>query len=179
MRGLIAIVLGLTLSQSSYAIEGGESRVQAGSPNARKWGTYVGIGNPYPSLLGLNVAYNVDSHIRASIGYGEIEVTSGITFDGNGISEQKTKASTYSAGADYLITDYQVRPLVGLRAGYFNVSGNGTFNVQGVSRSTGLLYTNIGLDWLAGGGFNMGAGLNVAMLGGAGANFYANLGYFF
>lgn len=175
MKGYLA-ALCIVASSGAFAADG---EIQTKAQSSKPWGTYVAIGNPYPTLLGINAAYNIDNNMRASVGYGEVEVTTSLSFNGSGFTQEKLKAQTYAAGMDYLFLDTAIRPLVGLHAGYFSVSGKGTFEIQGLSKSTGLLYSNIGLDWLTSGGFNLGTGFNVAIAGGRGINFYGNIGYFF
>jgi hypothetical protein len=145
----------------------------------KKIGTYLAIGNPFPSIIGINAAYHVTPRIRATIGYGEIEVTTSVSISGTGVSSEKLKAKTYGVGADYMIMEGNFTPIVGLHGGYFDVSGKGSFSVQGLDKSTGLAYTNAGIDWVADNGFNFGTGVNVALLGSSGVSFYGNLGYFF
>ena len=176
---IFLFLVGLSLGQGALAVEG-ETRAAVKSEDAVKtWGTYVAFGTPYPSLVGINAAFNMDEHMRASIGYGEIEVTSSLTFTANGVEEQKIKAQTYSAGMDYLFLDTWAHPVLGAHAGYFSVTGNGEFEIQGIKKSTGLLYGTVGVDHTAANGFNIGTGFNVAVLGGHGLNYYVNLGYFF
>lgn len=176
MKVIIALMIGLGLAQQAFGAVG-ESRTEI--IGNKKVGTYLGLGNPYPSLIGINGAYNIDKNMRAVVGYGEVEVTTSVGFGANGFTESKVKAQTYTAGMDYLFLESSFRPVAGLRLGYFNVSGDGTFSVQGIDKSTMLIYSNVGLDWVADSGLNLGTGFNVAMLGGRGANFYANVGYFF
>lgn len=142
-------------------------------------GVYAGLGNPFPSLIGLNAAYNVNENLRAVIGYGEIEVTTSIGFNGTSFTSSTTKATTYAAGADYLFTDWAVRPIVGARAGYFDIAGDGEFSVQGFDESMFLAYANAGMDYLGSSGFYFGAGMNASFVGKTASSFYANLGYFF
>ncbi|MGE4132965.1 MAG: hypothetical protein AB7F86_15090 [Bdellovibrionales bacterium] len=174
---LICLLVSLGMASIAQAESVGQSSTSV--KETKDIGGYVSIGNPFPSLLGLNAAYNLDQNWRASAGYGEVEVTTSMTFSNEGITSEKIKAQTYGLGMEYLFLDTQVRPIVGLHAGYFSVSGKGKISIQGIEKSTGLAYSNLGLDWTTGGGFNMGTGVNVAFLGGSGANFYANVGYFF
>lgn len=176
-KSLSLALVGLFATQI-WAAEG-QISTDAKVAAPRKFGAFVAIGNPYPSLLGLNGAYNIDNHIRAVAGYGEVEVTSSIQFSGNSITESKVKAQTYSLGADYLFREAGLRPLVGGRVGYFSVSGDGDISLNGFDKSGAYFYSDVGVDWIAGNGFNVGAGLNVALLGASGTSFYANMGYYF
>jgi len=159
--------------------EAGESRTPTPAKPHKQFGSYLAIGNPYPSLLGLNAAYQPTNDIRVSAGYGEVEVTSSVSFTANGFEEKKVKAQSYAAGGEYLFLSTAIRPVVGARLGYFTVSGDGKIDLQGFKKNTFHGYSNIGVDWLAQGGFNMGTGLNVALFGSTGASFYLNMGYFF
>ncbi len=179
---LIFGVSGLAKTNFAHAEdESVASGTTAGSVSTvtHRWGGYVGLGNPYPTLLGLNAAYNFDPHIRATAGYGEVEVTSSFSYQGGEFVAEKIKAQTYALGADYLFRDSGLRPLIGAKVGYFSVTGKGEFTIQGINKSTGLVYSNLGIDYLTDSGWNFGTGLNVALVGGKGANFYANVGRFF
>lgn len=142
-------------------------------------GTYVGLGNPFPSLLGVNAAYNFNNNLRAAIGYGEVEVTTSLAWNGQTFTSQTTKASTYAVGADYLFTDWTVRPIVGARVGYFSIEGDGEFSVQGFDESTFLAYGSAGFDYVSQGGYYLGLGMNASFIGKTASSVYANMGYFF
>jgi hypothetical protein len=175
----LAGVLCLFLVANAVADETASVSMKAPDDSVRHYGVYVGLGNPYPTLLGINGAYNLDKDLRFSAGYGQIEVTSGIAVNGSSVSESKTTASTYGVGAEYLFSDWPVRPLLGLHAGYLSVSGDGDISLNSMKKNSAFMYTNAGFDWIAKSGFQAGAGIDVAMLGGSGAGFYINSGYFF
>ncbi len=178
MKKIYLSAIGLLALMGSLASAATGSVSTKAGPE-KKWGTYVAIGNPYPSLLGINAAYNATENIRAVIGYGEIEVTTSIGFSAAGFDEKKTKATTYTAGADYLFTDWSFRPSLGARIGYFNIEGDGDFEVQGFNKSAFIASGNFGIDYLGQSGYYAATGLNVAVVGGSGTGFYANMGYFF
>lgn len=146
---------------------------------APRIGVYVALGNPYPSLLGINGAYNFTPNLRGSLGYGEIEVSTSASINGQSLTVSKSKAQTYNLGAEYLFTKWAVRPAVGLKAGYLSVSSDGVFEIQGFDSSTFLVAANAGLDWIGKSGVYAATGLNLALSGGSGSGFYANVGYFF
>lgn len=156
--------------------EGNSVSAEAPAKPTRNYGGTVGLGSPFPGLLGINIHKNLNSDWRATAGYSEIEVSSGF-----GTYSQKVKATTIAVGAQRLFTQWAVRPVVGLHAGYFKVSGSkgAEIDLQGFDKSTALAYSNIGIDWTAQSGFNMGTGMNVGVAGGSGASFYANIGRFF
>lgn len=177
---LVCLLISGLAGFAASAEDVGQTAAPASSAKPDKqFGAYVGIGNPYPSIVGVNAAYNITPNFRATAGYGEVEVTTSISFSGSSVSSEKITAKTYGLGLDYLIMDGAFTPVVGLHGGYFDVQGKGTFSVQGVEKSTALAYSNVGIDWIAGNGFNLGTGLNVALVGGSGASFYGNIGYFF
>lgn len=167
--------IALTLAASSFAVESISTRIETES----KLGANVGLGDPFPGLIGLNLAYNLTEDIRITAGYAEVEVTTSISFTESGVASESIKAQTYGVGGQYLFTDWAVRPTAGLHAGYFSVSGEGEFSVNGFDKSTAHIYSNLGFDWIADSGFHAATGLNLAMIGGSGSGFYANLGYFF
>ncbi len=180
MKNLLVCMIVGVFAAGAHA-EVGETRAAGGGSSRadNKIGSFVGIGNPFPSILGINAAYHITPRIRATAGYGEVEVTTSITISNAGVASEKVTAKTYGLGAEYMLMEGNFTPVVGLHGGYFDVKGKGTFSVQGFEKSTGLAYANAGIDWLTSGGFNLGTGINVALLGGSGASFYGNIGYFF
>jgi hypothetical protein len=176
LKASIVIIVGVVSVSAAAADEGVSSLKQ--EPH-KTYGGYASIGNPYPTLFGINGAYNVTPDLRASIGYGEIEVTTSYQFTSAGVEQKKVKAQTYAVGAEYLFLSWPVRPLAGLHLGYFNVSGDGDFSLNGFKKSTTHLYSNLGMDWIASNGYQLGAGMNVSLVGSSGASFYINTGYFF
>lgn len=172
------IFLGLAISVQATAATGSTS-TELKERSMPQIGVGISIGNPYPSILGLTGSVQITEDLRARVGYGEVEVTSSLSFTDQGLTSQTTKAQSYSAGAEYLFLDTKVRGVAGAHLAYFNVSGEGTFSLQGMSESTAFMYSNLGLDWVSRSGFNLGAGMNVAYLGASGTGFYINTGWFF
>lgn len=138
----------------------------------KKIGITTGFGNPFPSILGMNVNYNVTDWARATAGYGEISVSSG---------DSKASVTTLGAGADAFVPGWSLSPTAGLRISKVDVSNSGgaELEVQGVEKSTTLLYAQAGLDWQSQGGFNIGLGQVVGISGGKAAGSYLNLGWYF
>lgn len=170
------VLLGVAgFQSSSFAVGKVSTKVES----TKKFGANVGLGDPFPGLLGLNGAYNITEDIRVTAGYAEVEVTTSLSFTENGVSTETVKAQTYAVGGQYLFTDWAFRPTAGLHAGYFSVSGKGEFSVSGFDKSTGYAYSNLGFDYIGQSGFHAATGMNLAFVGGTGAGFYANLGYFF
>lgn len=176
--------IGLSLLLVSFAGALAETTGVSSTPAAdvreeKKFGGYLSIGNPYPSILGLNAAYNINKDFRASLGYGEVEVTTSMTITNAGIVSETVTAKTYGAGIEYLFFNWPVRGIVGVKGGYFDVSGEGEFSINGFDKSTGYMYSNLGFDWISRGGFHLGGGMNVAYLGASGSGAYLNAGWFF
>jgi hypothetical protein len=173
----VTIILAALLSVAQGATAATENSVSTSAGKApRPYGGTVGLGSPFPGLLGINVHKNLTADWRATAGYSEIEVTTGF-----GPFVEKVKATTIALGAQRLFTDWAVRPVVGLHAGYFKVKATkgAEIDMQGFDKSTALAYSNMGIDWTSQSGFNMGTGMNVGVAGGSGASFYANIGRFF
>lgn len=174
---LAALVLLMGLA--TQMAEAQDGSVSTTKEPERLFGMNVGLGDPYPGLFGVNVGYNLDKNIRLTAGYAEIEVTSSISFSENGFSTESVKATTYAVGGQYLFTDWSFRPTVGGHLGYFGVSGTGEISINGFDKSGAYAYSNLGFDWIAQSGFHFATGMNVALAGGSGSGFYANMGYFY
>ncbi len=154
----------------------GENSLSTSAQPVRKFGGTIGLGSPYPGLLGVNASYNLNEDWRAIAGYSEIEMTSGF-----GPYVEKVKGTTVAVGVQKAFTEWAVRPVAGLHAGYFKISGSkgAQLEISGFDKSTALAYSNLGFDWISSSGFNLGTGMNVAIAGGSGSAFYANVGKFF
>lgn len=179
MKMLLAVLFLFPFVASAAATEGGGESRSALPTDTKKIGLGVGIGDPFPGLLGINGAYQLARDIRVTAGYAEVEVTTSMSISESGFESKKVKAQTYALGGQYLLTDWAVRPNAGLHAGYFSVSGDGDFSINGFDKSTFHMYSNIGIDWVSRGGFQLATGMNVALLNGSGAGWYGNLGWFF
>jgi hypothetical protein len=139
-----------------------------------KFGLHLGLlGDPFPTLLGLNLDYNLIDWARVTAGYGSVsaDVTGG-----------KLTATTFGAGVRAMVPNWNVTPVVGLSFASVSVSATGTAvsgDVGGFSASASHLYATFGLDYQAGIGFNVGLGYNVSLKSGVGGLPYINLGWFF
>ena len=138
-----------------------------------KLGVHLGlIGDPFPTLIGFNVNYNVLDFLRATAGYGSISVTSG---------GGELTATTIGLGVRGMVPDWNFTPVVGLSWATVSVSvtGGATGDVGGFSGSGSHLYATFGVDWQTGAGFNVGAGYNLSLASGVGGLPYLNLGWYF
>jgi len=141
---------------------------------SKRFGAYLGIlGDPHPTVVGVNVAYNVFNYLRASIGFGKISATTIDLSGSNGLTE--TSMTTLGASAKFLVPGWNLSPSASL--GYSHISFNGL--LADSDYKTNNFYLGIGGDWQAQSGFNMGAGLNVSLNGGAPTAPYLNIGMFF
>ena len=141
----------------------------------KRLGTYLGIlGDPHPTVLGANVAYNWLPFLRASLGFGQISVTS-MSFNQNGFATEEKSMTTIGTAAKFMVPGWNLTPTASL--GYSHV-----FFSEGITSTdfrANNIYMGFGGDWQAESGFNMGAGLNVSLNGAAPSAPYLNLGMFF
>jgi hypothetical protein len=147
----------------------------AGPRAAKKLGIGIGlITEPFPSLLGYTLAYNLGDHFRLTGGYGSVSA-SGTNFS--------VDVKTYGLNLKYFPLSWSFAPF--LEAGASSISGTvtGSGTVSGLSlASTGLFYSaGGGLDWQTGIGFNL--GLSYKVLFGKNASSVAapgfHLGWYF
>ncbi len=148
--------------------------------NEKKYGVYLGLGTPYPSLLGLNVGYNV-SDIRLTAGYAELEATTSLTYsDAAGFQEEKAKASTYDTGVEYYFMHGENwRPVAGVHFGFVDVSGKGNISIDGFKKDTFHAYANAGIDYVSQNGYQFAIGYNQGFIANGNGNVYINAGQFF
>lgn len=122
----------------------------AGSRASKKIGIGIGlITEPFPSLLGYNLSYNLSDKFRLTGGYGSVSAT------GTGFS---LDVKTWGMNLKYFPLSWNFAPF--LEGGASSVSGTitGTGTVSGLSvASTGVFYSaGCGIDWQTGIGFNLG-----------------------
>lgn len=172
--GLLS-VLCFTIAKASTS---GESSVKVVNRTEKKIGFGVGFGSPSPALFGLLVNYNINDKLRAGIGYGEIEMTTDITF-GETISVKTAKATTYDVGAEYFFMDSNFAPVAGLHLTHVQFSGSGEMTIMNFDKTTTHLNANLGFDWQARNGFNFAMGYNISSLGSKYAHSYMNFGWFY
>lgn len=131
------------------------------------------IGDPFPTLIGGNVNYNIMDFLRATAGYGSFSVAG----TGGDIS-----ASTFGAGVRAMLPDWNFSPVVGLSWATVSVTFSGTGvlgDIGGFTGSASHMYATFGIDWQTGMGFNLGAGYNYSLKSGVGGLPYLNLGWYF
>jgi len=139
----------------------------------RKAGVYLGlIGDPFPTLVGVNLAYNLTDFMRASAGLGRVSATLGTA---------EASATTVGASAKFFMPGWNLSPVAGLGFAYVSVSQTGAaaVSVSNFGSSAAHVYASLGVDWQAASGFNVGAGYNLSFKSGVGGLPYVNLGWYF
>ncbi len=177
---LITALILLSHSQLCSAQENSVSARVADVRDQHQYGVYLGFGTPYPSLMGLNVGYNV-SDFRVTAGFAELETTTSLSFDSTtGWTQEKMKATTYDVGTEYYFKRGQSwRPLVGVHVGYVDISGRGSLSINGFGEDTLHAYANVGLDYMSQGGYQFAIGYNQGFLQNGNGSIYVNTGRFF
>lgn len=179
---LTAIFL-LTATSTLAATENASStsEVKISQRSEKKLGAYLGVlGDPAPTAIGMNLAYNLTDFLRVSAGYGEVK-SSGLAYDsstGSLSMEETGKLQTFGVGARAMMPGWNLSPVVGVSVGYMSLSGAFT-NVQGLTRSGINAYGTIGVDYQARSGFNLALGYNFPLGNSMESNPYVNLGWFF
>jgi hypothetical protein len=130
----------------------------------KRIGAYLGIlGDPSPTLLGLNAAYNATDFLRAHAGWGNVSA-SGPAGD--------VSVNTLGLGVNAMWPGQDLTPVLGLSYSHLFTSGIITeFELNNV-------YATIGGDLQTEVGFNLGFGFNVSLTDSITLP-YINLGWFF
>jgi len=131
-----AFMLTATSSLANTEAAASTQSVDLSYRSEKKLGAYLGIlGDPAPTVVGVNVAYNVAEYLRVTAGYGEITRSSG-SFDSNGSLsfEESGKLSTFGLGARAMVPGWNLTPVVGVSVGYMSLSGTFT-EMQGLTKS--------------------------------------------
>ena len=174
MKHLI-LMIALTLTQTVFALE------NVSTTNARTnhtMGLIAAIGTPFPTLTGLNVAYNLKPDLRLFFGGGENKFTTGLSFSDSGISTSTTTVSVMGGGAQYFMTDWGFKPTVGMTLSQVKFDGDGEVSVMGINKPGTILSGQAGFDWQSHSGYEIGLGLQSA-LNVAASSIYLNSGWFF
>ena len=138
--------------------------------SAHKLGiTFSYFGDPFPSLLGANLSYNLGSLMRIRAGYGNINISNPLI-------------SSYGAGGILFIPGLNLSPF--LSAGWSRISSTwnanvGFYDLMEISTNTSHLYLGVGLDWQAKSGFNLSVGYNYSAKPGIRGLPYVSAGWFF
>lgn len=141
----------------------------------KRIGAYLGIlGDPHPTVVGVNLAYNVASFMRASLGFGKVSAST-ISISDSGIGTEEVSMTTIGASAKFMVPTWNLTPTASLGYSHVSLGDNTSF----VDYKASNLYTGLGIDWQAESGFNLGAGMNLSLNSGAPSAPYINVGVFF
>ncbi len=182
MKNVLSVLMVLLAQPiNSFAQENVVSAEVEDVREQKKYGVYLGIGTPYPSLLGINVGYNISSDVRVTAGYAELEATTSLSYDSStGWQEEKVKASTYDLGAEYYFMKGQNwRPVAGLHMGYVDISGKGDMTINSFKKDTVHAYVNAGVDYVSRNGYQFAIGFNQGVVENTNGSIYVNAGQFF
>jgi hypothetical protein len=162
----------ITVSLALLALLAGVNPAQASNRDAHRFGIHAGLlGDPFPTLLGYNVNYNLGSFMRATAGYGSISATSS---DGSSAS-----LTTMGGGLRFFVPSYNFSPVVGLSYAKVSLTGTIAEGISGFSANASHMYATAGFDWQAANGFNLGFGVNYSLKAGVGTAPYFNFGWYF
>lgn len=133
----------------------------------KKYGMYMGfIGDPFPTIWGLNAAFNGTDFMRATAGYGQI-----------------ASIKTFGFGAKFMVPKRNLSPVVGINWAKVTVKiddlDEDDDDVEGFEDSGDHFYINAGIDWTSKGGLNLGGGYNFSLKADVGGIPYINVGAFF
>lgn len=165
--GRMSLALAFTLL-FAYDATSAESVATSTRMSKRLGGTLSLMGDPYPSIFGMNVHYNLIDMARVSVGYGNISM--GSAFGGGSLT-------TIGAGITGFVPGWSLSPTFGFHIS--SLSGSGDLEVQGVKGSGLLPYASLGMDWQTRGGFNLNTGYNIPFGNRGSGAFYAALGWYF
>ncbi len=161
---------------------------------AKRFGAYVSVlGDPSPTLVGINGAYNITDYLRATAGLGYVSTS--LTM-GSSVSE--ASLTTFGGGIKAMMPGWNLTPIMGLNVAYAAFSSKSTqpkkipgsytesvagandpeLEVNGLKESQINPYLTVGADWQDKSGFNAGLGIQLSFIG-ADATPYFQLGWFF
>ena len=128
----------------------GSPDANAGSRSNKKLGVGVGlITEPFPSILGFNLAYNIMDQLRLTAGYGTINASA------TGFSVDVT---SIGLDAKLFLLDWSFAPFVsgGVTTVTGTVSGTGTTSGISIANTGTAASVGFGVDWQTWIGFNFG-----------------------
>lgn len=145
---------------------------------ARPFGVRLGLlGDPYPTLIGINVDYSLFDFARVTAGFGYTTVSGT-----SGSGTWSLKATTLGAGVRFLVPGWNLTPIAGISYANVGITASGSSGgqtINGLTASNSLFYLSGGIDWTASSGFHVGAGYNMSLLAGVTGLPYVSLGFFF
>lgn len=171
------ISLGLILAGALGSAPAALAVGQAGSSEAEtssarmdhKLGAYVGIGEPAPSILGLNVGYHLTDFLSAHLGLAQISTS---------LFGLESSATTIGFGVRGCVPKWSLTPTAGLHFANVSYTGSG-LSVGGFTASGSHLYMSVGMDYQAKSGFHSALGYAFSTKSGIGGSAYLNVGWYF
>lgn len=166
------------MALSAFALPA-KSFAAGNNRTSHPFGLYLSLlGDPFPSVWGINAAYNLAPWARLAAGYGSV---SGTSINAS-LQTVTINMTTIGAGLKFMLPEANFTPVLGVNWAQVTVSTSGgslssTFN--GFTASGSHIYATAGLDWTSSGGFNLGAGYNFSFTNGVGGAPFISLGWFF
>lgn len=138
------------------------SLAHANNREVHRFGVYGSlIGEPYISIVGVNVGINPTAFMRVIAGFGQWTPTFTYT-DG---TKEQVRITTYGFGAKFMLPEANFTPFIGIHYGNMSFShvnktiSTGTYGYGGEA-SISFPYVSVGLDWTASTGFYFAAGFS-------------------
>lgn len=175
---IVAVVVTLCAWQNAFGADG--SNETAINRMEKPLVTNVGLNNAGPAGIGVGVGYSILPWLKATAGYSEMSMTSSVSIDGNGnMTTGETKYTSYAAGAQFSVPDWNLTPIGGLNVAHYSVTSDdgsqASFN--GMSGSGTLLYTTLGASWQSHSGFMAEAGMNIPLDGKTTSEAFLDVGW--
>jgi hypothetical protein len=135
------------------------------------FGVYLGVFDPFPSLIGVNVGMNIASFIRFRAGYGPLEISS---------YDSSISVNTLGVGGSLFVPDWSFSPTIGFSWAQVTVIGGvaDADDIYGFGATASHTYVSAGFDWQTGIGFNMGLGYNHSLRKGIAGCPYLHIGWY-
>lgn len=172
MKKLILMILGF----STAAIGAQTTESTSVYRMQKKMGAYLSLlGDPSPTIAGVNASYNILPYLRAHGGFGQVKMTTGISANGSSMETKETTVTTIGAGAHLMVPTWNFTPVAGLGYSHVFVTGNAVSTNIGADN----IYYKLGFDWQGESGFNIGFGINSAITVAKFSIPYLNFGYYF
>lgn len=180
IQAAVLATFAFATATSVFAMEAGTSLTSAPSNrSAKKLGVYLGYGEPAPTVLGINVAYNLADFVRLRAGYGKLSSGTSVSVGGQTFDLGEASTTTLGAGARFSVPGWNLTPTAGIHFANVSYTGNGLTTVGGFNESGSHVYSTLGVDWQAQSGFNAGLGYQFSFKSGADNGLYLNAGWFF
>jgi len=172
-KNLTVIILFFTVLFSSTTLQAAES-----NRTQNDLGFYVGLlGDPFPSLMGINLGYHPTEFLRLTAGYGRSDFLF-VLGDAD--------LQSYGAGVKFMLPKWNFSPVVALNYTYFKIDLDSFLGIDlttSASAGVSVVSAGIGFDWVTGSGFNLGFGVNIGVSGIESTSTpiipYLNIGWFF